>query len=761
MPSILRLISMTLLFALCAKTVHAIVNPASGSDWEDANANVFLDGEITRVDVTIDPDDFQVFLDDPQTDETRPVTVRWKNSVIDETHQNVAFRVRGNTSRNAARKSWKLDFRRNVDGRDFHGLEEVNLNGGNNDPSLIRTILAWEIVRVMGISGSRTHLVALYINGTFWSIQTHVEHIDEEFVENYFTDKDGNLYKCLYQGAQADLSFVNGEDYTNYAGGEVYRETNNNNDPNRDYSDIADFVRLINFSSDAELLESLEHSFDIDTFLRSLAVDVGVGSWDDYWYGSNNYYLYFNRISDRFQWIPYDYDNSFGIDFFNTDWSTRSFDGWGDGGFGSTPAPLVEAVFSHSEWRRQFRRYLLQVADILQDAGLRQKISEWHSLVTPYMDGTIESGGVVGGQPYFPDAINQPAEWNGPEAQDGHRMGVIPYMDARAASLRNQVENFFPISDLPTVRINEAMPSNRDAVEDEYGDNDDWLELHNFGTEPIDVSGWYVTDALTSPTKYMIPATTIIPAGGFLVIWCDGQPEQGGFHAPFRLGNSGDEHLGLYHNMTDGRILIDYMNLPTTPTDLSYGRYPDGEGPTQQFDNPTPGAPNDPTNNGGGDPRDPPKLYINEFLADNGSAEQDEAGQNEDWVEIYNDEDTEVDLSGLHLTDDPGNPTKWQFPEGTTIAAKGFLLVWADEDPGDGPLHADFKLSKNGEVIGLFDNDENQNQLIDSLAFGPQTEDVTSGRLPDGSANVVTLGNRTPGASNGGAGGSMDSWTLD
>lgn len=734
--------------SLLVAPAAAIVNPPSGTDWQDANANIFLDQEVTRVDITIDPADLQFYLDNPQTDEVRSVTVRWHNSVIDETITDVGFRVRGNTSRNASRKSWKLEFREFVPDRTFHGLEEANLNGSNNDPTLIRSMVAWEMIRRMGIPGSRTHLVALYFNGDFWSLQTHVEHIDEEFAQNYFTDKDGNLYKCLYQGARADLSIVSGEDYTNYAGGEVYRESNNDTDPLRDYSDIADFIRFINTSNSTVLRQDLEHYFDIDTFLRSLAIDVGVGAWDDYWYGSNNYYLYFNRISGRFQWIPYDYDNTFGIDYFSTNWSTRNFDGWGDGGFGSTPAPLVEAVFTQSEWRRQYRRYLAQVATLLDDTELRAKIGVWEGLVSDYMDGTIESGGVVGNQPYFATAVNVPTTWNGSGSQGGHQMGLLPFMTARAASLRSQLASGPTTPELPTIRINEAMPSNRSTASDEFGEFDDWLELHNFGTAPIDVSGFHVTDALTSPTKFMIPPTTVIPAGGFLVIWCDDQPTQGAYHAPFKLGNSGSEHLGLYHNEANGRVLIDTLELPTTPTDLSFGRYPDGTGPTQIFDIPTPGAPNNPEIGGGGEPRTPPRLFVNEFLASNQASERDEAGQLEDWVEIYNDEDVEVDLTGIHLTDDLANPTKWVFPDGTKIAAKGFLLIWADEDPLDGPLHAAFKLSKGGEAVGIFDDDANQNQLIDSITFGAQADDVSWGRLPDGSANLQALPGRTPGATN-------------
>jgi hypothetical protein len=76
------------------------------------------------------------------------------------------------------------------------------------------------------------------------------------------------------------------------------------------------------------------------------------------------------------------------------------------------------------------------------------------------------------------------------------------------------------------------------------------------------------------------------------------------------------------------------------------------------------------------------------------------------------------------------------------------LVVWADSQPQQGPLHTNFALSKSGEAIGLFDTDANLNQVIDSFAFGPQDDDVTFGRLPDGAPGIVRLPRRTMGSSN-------------
>jgi hypothetical protein len=98
----------------------------------------------------------------------------------------------------------------------------------------------------------------------------------------------------------------------------------------------------------------------------------------------------------------------------------------------------------------------------------------------------------------------------------------------------------------------------------------------------------------------------------------------------------------------------------------------------------------------------PPAVLVNEFLADNESVNQDQAGEYDDWVELYNAGSAPATLDGMYLTDDLSEPRKWQIPAGTTIPPGGYLLVWCDKDAGQGPLHAGFKLNRDGEEIGLF-----------------------------------------------------------
>jgi hypothetical protein len=146
-------------------------------------------------------------------------------------------------------------------------------------------------------------------------------------------------------------------------------------------------------------------------------------------------------------------------------------------------------------------------------------------------------------------------------------------------------------------------------------------------------------------------------------------------------------------------------------------------------------------------------LVINELLARNDLGITDPQGQHEDWIEIFNSGQEVINIGGMYLTDDLSEPAMWRIPNdnlsATTILPGDYLLIWADNDTTDTGLHASFHLnSDTGDEIGLFDTDGVT--LLDSIAFGSQTPDVSYGRDPDATNNWVTL-NPTPGASNNGS----------
>ena len=144
------------------------------------------------------------------------------------------------------------------------------------------------------------------------------------------------------------------------------------------------------------------------------------------------------------------------------------------------------------------------------------------------------------------------------------------------------------------------------------------------------------------------------------------------------------------------------------------------------------------------------QLFINEFMASNASTwpDPDEISEYPDWIEIYNAGPLAVDLGGMYLTDDLGEPTKYRIPAGVTVPAHGYTVFIADGEETQGPRHTNFRLSSTGESIGLFDTDAKGNQVIDLISYDEQMSDVPFGRYPNGGETWMALGAATPEALN-------------
>ncbi|MEN8230505.1 MAG: CotH kinase family protein [Bacteroidota bacterium] len=145
-------------------------------------------------------------------------------------------------------------------------------------------------------------------------------------------------------------------------------------------------------------------------------------------------------------------------------------------------------------------------------------------------------------------------------------------------------------------------------------------------------------------------------------------------------------------------------------------------------------------------------VFINEILASNNAIHMDEMGEFEDWVELYNAGEEAVDLGGLFLADSLPALHPWQFPmdqpDVTTMPPNGFMVVYVDNDPEQGPLHADFKLGKAGEEVALLQKIGQDTLILDHVVFGTQIRNITYGRYPDGTPVFKYMTETTPVAPN-------------
>jgi len=269
--------------------------------------------------------------------------------------------------------------------------------------------------------------------------------------------------------------------------------------------------------------------------------------------------------------------------------------------------------------------------------------------------------------------------------------------------------------------INEILAGNDNSGSDEFGEFDDWVEIYNGSDEPINMQGIFLSDNHGNRTKFIFP-DFVLPAGEVVVVWCDDQPEQGPFHASFRLSGTGEE-VGLYNQDTTS---LDYVRYGSIPDDISVGRFPNGRGPFNLLI---------PTFNDVNTNSVQPGLVINEYQSANESTVQDQWGGFDDWIELYNQSNTPINLGGYFLSDRIGEPTQFQFPD-TVLMPNDYIIIWCDQGLFEPGLHTFFRLGSDGDDILLSDADT---LTVDYVRFGVITADETEGRFPNGTGSITCL----------------------
>ncbi len=142
--------------------------------------------------------------------------------------------------------------------------------------------------------------------------------------------------------------------------------------------------------------------------------------------------------------------------------------------------------------------------------------------------------------------------------------------------------------------INEAMARNKTTIADPRGEFDDWIELYNGGDQPVDIGGHFITDDDGDLSKHAFPTSapsaTTIPAGGYLLLWADGDVDGGPLHLPFRLSSLG-EAISLV--AADETTVLDRLSMPRQYPDISFGRLSSEDRTATFLIRPTPGEAND------------------------------------------------------------------------------------------------------------------------------------------------------------------------
>ena len=233
------------------------------------------------------------------------------------TWNHVGIRYKGNSSIRANSKKlplrfdfdkWEYEYPEIADQR-FYGFKELSMSSNYNDPSLMREKSAADLFRNFGVPAVRTAFYEVYIDegtGTYkyYGVYTMTEIVFDTFLKNWFGSKNGNCYKPDGNGAKFATNGFTLDDFE--------RKTN---EENNDRNDIQEMFNLLHAntrnSNPEEWKDNLESVFDVDGFLKYLAVNNTIQNWDTYGRMTHNYYLYHDLNDDLIKWITWDNNEAF------------------------------------------------------------------------------------------------------------------------------------------------------------------------------------------------------------------------------------------------------------------------------------------------------------------------------------------------------------------------------------------------------------------------------------------------------------------
>jgi len=312
------------------------------SDWSESthsndvkpNYNiVFPQDKVNRIDLVISSTNWNIMLDDmtnkyggfgsgsigPASDsDENPIYVPCSLFFNDIQWYQAGIRFKGNSSLKTTwgLGIWKLPLRLNMDrfedeypeinNQRFFGFKELSLANNYDDESLIREKVVPKIFRDFGVAAPQTAFYRIYVDygdGPFYfGLYTMIEIVDDTMIEDQFADDNGNVYKPEGTSASFAANTFNFADFE--------KKTNEESD----WSDIESLFNVLHTTqriSDASTWRtSLENVFNVDVFLKWLAVNTTIQNWDTYGKMTHNYYLYNNPSNNLLTWIPWDNNES-------------------------------------------------------------------------------------------------------------------------------------------------------------------------------------------------------------------------------------------------------------------------------------------------------------------------------------------------------------------------------------------------------------------------------------------------------------------
>ena len=599
------------------------------------------------------------------------------------TYKGVGVRFRGNTSYTQTGTSQKKSFEVETDFIDPEqrvlGYKNLKFNNAHTDPSFMREVLYGRMaMRYTPIA--KTGYVHLYLNNQDWGIYPNVQSVDKTFLEEWFLSNDGARFRATVETigpGPAPARWGDGTAGMNYLGSDtnLYKPhySLKSSDIANPWQTLAQACYALSTASVANL-DTVRKYIDIDRALWFLAVENVFTDDDSYTMkGKMDYITYYEPETGRT--LPLEYD---GNSTFQTALATSS--SW-------TPFknatnvnyPLLNKLLNIPEYRQ---RYLAHYRSILRESF------------------TIENANAL------IDKLN--AQIAGLVANDPKKLYTTQAYTNSIPELKNFVatrRNFL----LGNPEVAQVGPEILSALH-LNASLEEWKAPK---------AGQAAIVRAKLGTGVPVSAVYLYYAGGLVGHFTKQRMYDDGTHQD-GAANDG-VYGGLIPGFAPGSPVRYYIEAIANNAALTASYLPVGAEHDVFYYAVAAG-----TRATG--------VVINELLASNQADASDEAGDREDWVELYNNNDYAVDLSSFYLSDNTANLGKWAFPKGSSIPAKGYLIVWCDEEGSEGALHTSWKISASGESVTLSDSSLN---IVDQVVFGAQQADKGYARVPNGTGPFV------------------------
>ena len=595
-----------------------------------------------------------------------------------ESFDSVGIRYRGGATYDPAQGknplNIKLDFIKN---HDYDGYETLKLNNGAKDPSFVREVLSFDIANQY-MPSPQANFAKVFVNGSYHGLYVNLENVDKDLMsKNFLSDRDNSFLDCspdnniappepeCTEGLGSSLQYL-GPTQVCYT--DYY-------DRLSDLSIVWD--ELATLTNDiAQNPNSIETSLNIDRAIWMCAMNNLVVNLDSYLGAEPSNYYMFKDDNDRFNTFPWDYNETFGgdqeLDEGQPDLSLSELQNLDplirtNDDF----RPLLKLILQNPVYKRQYiAHFRTMLQEVVNSGWYATRAQELVNLISADYGSDPNKIYTVAD---FNNNLNNTVtiDYNG-------NMVDIPGI----AELMNNRLTFL----LGHSEFIKTPPS-----------------ITNIGHTPLDI----VPNTNVTITAEISGADYVYVGhrNNLTEIFQKEQMFDDGNHDD---GAAGD---GVYGGSVSVGVEGVEFYIYAEDSGVDVGMF-SPERAEEDFYTLTTFS----------------DIVINELMASNATTVADQDGEFDDWVELYNNTTTSMNLNGYYLSDDPNDLMKYQFPN-VTIDGNGFLVIWLDGDPLQQGLHADFKLSATGEELLLINSNL---QIVDKVVFGNQTTDMSYARVPNG-----------------------------